>query len=442
MASRSTNAPTPTLPDGTPIIANVRASTTTTTKATKMTMTTTTTLRKMTLRNGGGGGGKTRGNREGTNGYIPPSLGSLVRSRSARSMPRPLICLDYSFPRSLAHASLRIVACSHRCLIRHNPRYVVTRPSSSPVHAHLSPSTSSPRRPQRPIPRLYPPPPLLDTTAVHHPDTSSASSTFPLPPLPPPLSPPPPPTPPLPPLPPANAAPLSCDAPCPAPAAETAPCRTSPSPYPPRAPPSSAPPSSTRRPLPHPHPHPRAPAGADGDIRLAVAASDDTDSTTPTRRHRLDDTDSATPTRRHRLGDADSTTPPRPYRLDAALSRPRRRLNASVSIPTPDDDTRFAATASDDLDSTPPPRLYRLDATPSTARLDHTSTLPGADDGPRLDNAASTAGPLPRQRRVARGLVNNPGLLTPGSSLDGASSRFHPPRLLLDNNSARSTRRP
>ncbi|ETW76965.1 hypothetical protein HETIRDRAFT_455355 [Heterobasidion irregulare TC 32-1] len=116
-------------------------------------------------------------------------------------------------------------------------------PSSSPVHAHLSPSTSSPRCPQRPILRLYPPPPLvrstsptsdplsrptcspvqlalppgpldpiarctalpallarshahwptgrlarivhivsriawLDTTAVHHPGTSSASSTF------------------------------------------------------------------------------------------------------------------------------------------------------------------------------------------------------------------------------------------------------------------------
>ncbi|ETW86399.1 hypothetical protein HETIRDRAFT_447176 [Heterobasidion irregulare TC 32-1] len=334
-----------------------------TTKAIKMTMTPTPTLRMMTLRNGGGGG-KTRGNREGTNGYIPPSLGSLLRSHLARSIPRPLICLSYSFPRPLAHTSLRPVACSHRCLIRHDPRsprqrrpapptptnqrcsttrkttttrrrtrrstekggngrrghnhrYVVTGPSSSPVHAHLSPSTSSPRRPQRPIPRLYPPPPLvcstsptsdplsrpprslvrpalpsdslprptlstrslavlpsplslhdlmptgplahrparphrphrlahrmrcpdprsthphlpldaalacslqLDTTAVHHPDTSS---TFPLPPPPPPLSPPPPPTPPLPLLPPPHAAPLSCGAPCPAPAAETAPC--------------------------------------------------------------------------------------------------------------------------------------------------------------------------------------------------------------------------
>ncbi|ETW79386.1 hypothetical protein HETIRDRAFT_453813 [Heterobasidion irregulare TC 32-1] len=89
-----------------------------------------------------------------------------------------------------------------------------------------------------------------------------------------------------------------------------------------------------------------------GRCRLGRHRLDDTDSTTPTRRHRLDDIDSATPTRRHQLDDTDSTTPPRPYRLDAALSRPRRRLNASVSIPTPDDDTRFAATASDDLDST------------------------------------------------------------------------------------------
>ncbi|ETW86398.1 hypothetical protein HETIRDRAFT_447175 [Heterobasidion irregulare TC 32-1] len=70
-------------------------------------------------------------------------------------------------------------------------------------------------------------------------------------------------------------------------------------------------------------------------------------------------------------------------------------------LPTPDDDTRFAATASDDLDSTPPTRLYRLDAAPSTARLDHTTTLPGADDGPRLDTlgphhaAASTLPPPP-----------------------------------------------
>ncbi|ETW81265.1 hypothetical protein HETIRDRAFT_458800 [Heterobasidion irregulare TC 32-1] len=214
----------------------------------------------------------------------------------------------------------------------------------------------------------------LDTTTVHHPDTSSASSTFPLPPPPPPL-----------------AGGRDCtvqDQSKPISATSTALLRAALLDQAAAAAFASA----SSRPG-------RCRLGrhrlddTDSTTPTRRHRLDDTDSTTPTRRHRLDDTDSTTPTRRHRLGDADSTTPPRPYRLDAALSRPRRRLNASVSILTPDDDTRFAATASDDLDSTPPPRLYRLDATPSTARLDHTSTLPGADDGPRLDNAASTSDP-------------------------------------------------
>ncbi|ETW84948.1 hypothetical protein HETIRDRAFT_450256 [Heterobasidion irregulare TC 32-1] len=354
-----------------------------------MTMTTTTTLRKMTLRNGGGGG-KTRGNREGTNGYIPLSLGSLFLPRTRTPLALDVLSTSRStaYPSTLPAPFSRLLNLTH--LRPALPSDSLPRPTlstrslavlPSPLSSHdlmpTGPLVHWPARAHRPhrlahrmgCPDLRstdPHLPLdaalacslqLDTTAVHHPDTSSASSTFPLPPPPPPLSPPPPPTPPLPPLPPPHAAPLSCGAPCPAPAAETAP---------------SCP------------------------IRIRILAHRPVLATTsgsqlPPR---------TTPTRRRRLDDTNLTTPPRPYRLDAALSRPRCRLDASVSIPTPDDDTRFAATASGDLDSTPPPRLYRLDATPSTARLDNAastlgphhaaaSTLPPPPPVPCLDNGAS-----------------------------------------------------
>ncbi|ETW84974.1 hypothetical protein HETIRDRAFT_457205 [Heterobasidion irregulare TC 32-1] len=365
-----------------------------------MTMTTTTTLRKMTLRNSGGGG-KTRGNREGTNGYIPLSLGSLFLPRTRTPLALDLLSTSPStaYPSTLPAPSSRPLNLSHiRPALPSAPLSRSTRspvrlaPPSDPLdpiarcatlpallarsHAHwpagpparwpTGPLAHRPARPHRPhrlahrigFPDLRstdPHLPLdaalacslqLDTTAVHHPDTSSASSTFPLPPPPSPL-----------------AGGRDCtvqDQSKPISATSTALLRA---------------------------------ALLDQTAAAASASASSRTGRCRLGRHRLDDTDSTTPTRRRRLDDADSTTPPRPYRLDAALSRPRRRLNASVSIPTPDDDTRFAATASDDLDSTPPPRLYRLDATPSTARLDHTSTLPGADDGPRLDNAASTSDP-------------------------------------------------
>ncbi|ETW75088.1 hypothetical protein HETIRDRAFT_422837 [Heterobasidion irregulare TC 32-1] len=161
--------------------------------------------------------------------YPPPPL---VRSTSPTSDPLSRPTRSPVRP-SRPHRSLycpprspRTISCplAHRPARPHRPHRLAHRmrcpdPRSTDPHLPLDAALACSLQ--------------LETTAVHHPDTSSASSTFPLPPPPPLLSPPPPPTPPPPPLPPADAAPLSCGAPCPAPAAETAPCRTTPSPYPP-----------------------------------------------------------------------------------------------------------------------------------------------------------------------------------------------------------------